>query len=99
MMLKGHATAEATAAYASRFPELPGNFRPVLGVSVSSIGIGTYLGDPDDETDRAYEEAVKASLRGGEGPCRFRSGTATVILGAEKNSSGSFFRTRQRASF
>jgi len=65
MMLKGRATAAATAAYASRFPELPGNFRPVLGVSVSSIGIGTYLGDPDDETDRFYEAAIKASLRGG----------------------------------
>ncbi len=65
MMLKGRATAEATAAYASHFPELPGNFRPALGLSVSSIGIGTYLGEPDDETDRAYEEAIKASLRGG----------------------------------
>jgi aryl-alcohol dehydrogenase-like predicted oxidoreductase len=65
MMLKGRATAEATAAYASRFPVLPGNFRPALGVSISSIGIGTYLGEPDDETDRAYEEAIKASLRGG----------------------------------
>ena len=65
MMLKGRATAEATAKYASRFPELPGNFRPALGVSVSSIGIGTYLGEPDEETDRAYEEAIKASLRGG----------------------------------
>ena len=64
-MLKGRATAAATAAYANRFPELPGHFRPALGVSVSSIGIGTYLGDPDDETDRAYEEAIKASLRGG----------------------------------
>ena len=65
MMLKGRATAEATAAYASRFPQLPGNFRPALGVSVSSIGIGTYLGEPDAETDRAYEDAIKASLRGG----------------------------------
>jgi aryl-alcohol dehydrogenase-like predicted oxidoreductase len=65
MMLKGRATAEATATYAKRFAELPGNFRPALGVSVSSIGIGTYLGEPDDETDRAYEEAIKAGLRGG----------------------------------
>ena len=65
MMLKGRATADASAAYASRFPTLPGNFRPALGVSVSSIGIGTYLGEPDDETDRAYEEAIKASIRGG----------------------------------
>ena len=65
MMLNGRATAEATAAYASRFPELPGHFRPALGVSVSSIGIGTYLGEPDDETDRAYEDAIKASIGGG----------------------------------
>jgi aryl-alcohol dehydrogenase-like predicted oxidoreductase len=65
MMLKGRATAEATAAYAGRFPTLPGNFRPALGVSVSSIGIGTYLGEPDDETDREYEDAIKASIRGG----------------------------------
>ncbi len=64
-MLKGRATADATAAYASRFPHLPGNFRPMLGVSVSSIGIGTYLGEPDDETDRAYEDALEAALAGG----------------------------------
>jgi hypothetical protein len=41
MTLKGRATAEATAAYASRFPQLPGHFRPALGDSVASIGIGT----------------------------------------------------------
>jgi len=64
-MLKGRATAEATDAYAKKFPALPGHFRPMLGVSASSIGIGTYLGDPDDETDRAYEAAIKAALRGG----------------------------------
>jgi aryl-alcohol dehydrogenase-like predicted oxidoreductase len=65
MMLKGRATAEATTAYAGRFPELPGNFRSALGVLFSSIGIGTYLGEPDDETDAAYEDSIKASLRGG----------------------------------
>lgn len=64
-MLKGRASAEATAAYAKRFPALPGHFRPMLGLSVSSIGHGTYLGEPDDETDRAYEAAITASLVGG----------------------------------
>ena len=64
-LLKGRATPEGTASYAARFPALPGNFRPMLGLSVSSIGIGTYLGEPDEETDRAYEEAIAASLRGG----------------------------------
>ena len=64
-MLKGRATAEGTSAYASRFTNLPGNFRPMIGVSASSIGIGTYLGEPDDETDREYEAAIAAAVRGG----------------------------------
>jgi aryl-alcohol dehydrogenase-like predicted oxidoreductase len=64
-MLKGRATADATAAYASRFTNLPGNFRPMLGLGVSSIGIGTYLGDPDAETDADYEAALTAAIRGG----------------------------------
>src|SRR5260370_11455595 len=64
-MLKGRATAEATAAYVKKFPALPGHFRPMLEMSVSSIGIGTYLGNPDADTDRGYEEAIKTALRGG----------------------------------
>jgi len=64
-MLKGRATAAGTQAYASRFSHLPGNFRPMIGVSASSIGIGTYLGEPDAETDQDYESAIAAALRGG----------------------------------
>jgi aryl-alcohol dehydrogenase-like predicted oxidoreductase len=64
-MIKGRATAEGTRTYASRFPHLPGNFRPMIGLSVSSIGIGTYLGEPDAETDREYEAAIAAAVRGG----------------------------------
>ncbi|MGH7815173.1 MAG: aldo/keto reductase [Candidatus Binataceae bacterium] len=64
-MIEGRATAEATAAFAKRFPKLPGHFRPALGLPLSSIGIGTYLGEPDEETDRAYTEAITAALRGG----------------------------------
>ncbi len=64
-MLKDSATAAGTSAYAKRFPTLPGNFRPMLGLAVGSIGIGTYLGEPDAATDAAYEEALKAALRGG----------------------------------
>ncbi|HUO03679.1 MAG TPA: aldo/keto reductase [Candidatus Binataceae bacterium] len=64
-MLKGRATAEATTTYANRFASLPGNYRPALGLSISSIGIGTYLGEPDEDTDRSYEESITAALRGG----------------------------------
>ena len=64
-MLQNCATAEGTAAYASRFTSLEGNFRPMLGWSVGSIGIGTYLGESDESTDAAYEEALRVALLGG----------------------------------
>jgi len=64
-MLKHWATAEATASFAGRFPQLPGNFRDTLGLAVSSIGIGTYLGESDSATDAAYEDALRAALSGG----------------------------------
>jgi aryl-alcohol dehydrogenase-like predicted oxidoreductase len=64
-MHKNRATAEATSAYASRHSNLAGNFRKVIGLDISSIGIGTYLGETDEETDHAYEEALAAALRGG----------------------------------
>lgn len=64
-MLKGHATPNGTAAYASRFADYPGNYRPMLGMSVSSIGIGTYLGNEDAATDAAYAEAIQAAVVGG----------------------------------
>lgn len=65
-MLKNRATAEATAAYAERFvTTLPENFRPMLGLAVSSLGIGTYLGEEDAATDAAYADALHAALSGG----------------------------------
>ncbi len=64
-MLKGRATAQATATYAGRFADLPGNYRETIGVAVSSIGLGTYLGEADDATDAAYAGAIRAALTGG----------------------------------
>jgi aryl-alcohol dehydrogenase-like predicted oxidoreductase len=64
-MLKNHATAEGTAAYAARFPQHQANYRPILGLSASSVGIGTYLGDEDAATDAAYDGAIRAAILGG----------------------------------
>ena len=64
-MHQGRATASGTNSFASRFSNLPGNFRPMFGLSTSSIGIGTYLGESDEETDREYEAAIAAALRDG----------------------------------
>jgi len=64
-MLGNRASAEGTSSYAHRFAALPAHFRPMLGVTGSSIGIGTYLGESDEQTDRNYEEALQAALLGG----------------------------------
>jgi len=64
-MLQNRASAEATAAYARRFPTMPSHFRAMAGLTGSSIGIGTYLGDNDERTDRSYQEAIEAALIGG----------------------------------
>lgn len=36
-----------------------------MGILVSSIGLGTYLGDEDDATDRGYEASVDLALHTG----------------------------------
>ena len=59
MQFEGSATELGTERYRARFKEAaPGHFRKAQNVSFSSLGIGTYLGDPDDETDRRYAESV-----------------------------------------
>jgi aryl-alcohol dehydrogenase-like predicted oxidoreductase len=50
-------------SYAARFSRsLPGHFRPLLEWVVSSIGIGTYLGENDGTTDEAYRDTVRAAV-------------------------------------
>lgn len=54
------ATPAGTARYRQRFEGLAadGHFRQAHDLWLSSVGIGTYLGQPDEETDRRYTEAV-----------------------------------------
>jgi len=61
------ATPDATCAYAARFEgkSSPGHFRSARGLTLSSIGIGTYLGNPDAATDRGYTEAIVEAVFGG----------------------------------
>lgn len=42
-----------------------GFYRTAQGRRVSSVGIGTYLGEMDEATDRAYADAVVEAVRGG----------------------------------
>jgi aryl-alcohol dehydrogenase-like predicted oxidoreductase len=66
--MPGLATSQGTLRYAARFQgrAAAGHFRDVQGSLVlSSVGIGTYLGEADDETDQAYTSAVVAAIEGG----------------------------------
>ncbi len=66
--LSGHATPQGTLRYAARFQgrSAAGHFREAAGgLLLPSIGIGTYLGEPDAATDKAYADAVIAAVEGG----------------------------------
>src|ERR1700722_13068367 len=70
-----YASSDGTRRYAARFTaaSAPGAYREPVGCAtpergaplLSSIGIGTYLGQTDEATDRAYTEAVIAAVEGG----------------------------------
>ncbi len=72
-MIPGFATSEGTARYRDRFLKLrdAGHFRhpqAVPGASelwLPSIGLGTYLGEPSEQADARYREAIATALRSG----------------------------------
>ena len=63
----GFATPDATRRFAERFSKIaaPGHFRERNSLIISSIGVGTYLGEPDAVTDKAYHESIVAAVRSG----------------------------------
>ena len=67
MKLPGSATKEGTDRYRNRFEgKIPsGHFHQSQGLWLSSIGIGTYLGNHDAETDRLYHAAVIRAVESG----------------------------------
>jgi aryl-alcohol dehydrogenase-like predicted oxidoreductase len=66
-MFKGFATTQGTARFASRFePEsAAGFYRHAQDLSVSSLGIGTYLGQMNETTDEGYRQAITRGLNAG----------------------------------
>ncbi|HEV2198159.1 MAG TPA: aldo/keto reductase [Candidatus Acidoferrum sp.] len=61
------ATKEGTMRYAQRFAgrAAHGHFRETQRMELSSLGIGTYLGQPDEKTDAAYTAAIVAAVENG----------------------------------
>jgi aryl-alcohol dehydrogenase-like predicted oxidoreductase len=72
-LTSGFATAAGTARFRDRFPQLTqaGHFRhspdvpEVSDLWLSSIGLGTYLGDPTDAADRDYTDAIVHAVQHG----------------------------------
>ncbi|MFN2387369.1 MAG: aldo/keto reductase [Thermoanaerobaculia bacterium] len=61
-MIPGRATSEGTQRFAGRSQAAEGHFRNAGGLSLSSLGLGTYLGREDARTDEGYEAAIAEAL-------------------------------------
>src|SRR5260370_26156305 len=61
------ATKEGTTRYAQKFAgrAAAGHFRETQRMALSSLGIGTYLGQPDAKTDEGYAAAAVAEVESG----------------------------------
>jgi len=62
-MITGYATPEGTLNFAKRNQLAAKNhFRQFNGLTLSSIGIGTYIGNADNTTDNLVKDAIKKSV-------------------------------------
>ena len=82
------ATLTGTARYRARFESgfREDHFREALGLHLSSIGIGTYLGDSTDEVDAAYRVALGHAIASGinviDTAINYRSQRSERVCGA-----------------
>lgn len=66
-MIAGHATAEGTKRFAQRMKSKvnPDFFTEVQGLTLSTLGLGTYLGEPNESDDRKLGQALEKAVLGG----------------------------------
>ena len=64
-MISGFATPEGTKKFAQNSDVNQDNFKEFENLTLSNVGIGTYLGDPDARTDQLVSGAVKQSILSG----------------------------------
>ncbi|MFQ5940879.1 MAG: aldo/keto reductase [Nitrososphaerales archaeon] len=66
-MIHGFASEEGTARFKEKYEKsvAEGHFRSVNGLNLTSVGMGTYLGEADDTTDQMVTDAVKLSIQSG----------------------------------
>ncbi len=64
-MISGFATSEGTKKFAKLSGVNQANFKEFENLTLSNVGIGTYLGDADSITDELVTNAVKQSILSG----------------------------------
>ncbi len=64
-MISGFATSEGTKKFAQNSGINQANFKEFQNLTLSNVGIGTYLGDADSRTDELVTNAVKQSILSG----------------------------------
>ena len=62
-MISGFATSDGTKTFSEKF--LTKNYNLFQNLHLSNIGIGTYLGESDSQTDTLVKDAVKKSILSG----------------------------------
>src|SRR5436305_14374576 len=89
MSTQGCATTAGTRRYAARLASITaaGHFRQQQNLSMSSIGLGTYLGHWDERTDRMYQEAIRRAIELGcnviDSAINYRFQRSERAIGAE----------------
>ena len=64
-MISGYATPAGTKNFAQNSNVNVDNFNTFQNLSLSNVGVGTYLGDTDSKTDNLVTNAVKQSIASG----------------------------------
>jgi len=59
-MISGFATSEGTENFANNSDANQLNFKKIKHLTLSNVGMGTYLGDSNEKTDDAVKKRSKA---------------------------------------
>ena len=97
--IQGTATPEGTARFADRFPRVAaGHFRKSMGLTMSSIGVGTYLGEADRRTDELYKQSIVRAVQMGSNVidsainCRFQRSERAICAALKELQKDGFRR-------
>jgi len=64
-MISGFATSEGTKKFLENSGITSLNFKQIYNLVLSNVGVGTYLGEPNEQTDELVKNAIKKSVLSG----------------------------------